>query len=212
MTQTAPDPAELRDLVDQLRYRLHLGWLVWLEDDFQRDKPGRHAGESRGMTLVVQRAGPNSYHPVNIKVRARELLDALAKEQPVTELAAQLSDALDALLPVNHYFAVPPATYNRPSWMRWLFDRLADVDTHERMEDFAFATAAVAQRGTGQHNADEAEVLVRPLAPCHGPGWDPYVVTYERADLDRRTSFRGVLDDDGTGRARVSEPEQGSRM
>jgi hypothetical protein len=47
--------------------------------------------------------------------------------------------------------------------------------------------------GTAQRNADEAEVLERPLAPCHGPGWDPYLVTVERTGLDRRTSFRGEV-------------------
>ncbi len=171
MRQVAPYPQALADLVSALRYRQHLGWRVWLEDDLQRDKPGRHSGESRGMTLVVQRAGPNTYDH-------------------------------DEHMRVNHYFAVPPATYNRASWMRWLFDRLGDVDTHERMEDFAFAMVIEVRPGTPQRNADEAEVLERPLAPCHGPGWDPYVVTYERAGTDRRTSFRGVLDDDGTGQAK----------
>lgn len=168
MRQVAPYPQELADLVAALRYRQHLGWRVWLEDDLQRDKPGRHSGESRGLTLVVQRCGPNSYHHAEHMV-------------------------------VNHYFPVPPATYNRQSWMRWLFDRLGDVDTHERMEDFAFATVVEVRPGTAERNADKAEVLERPLAPCHGPGWDPYAVTYERAELDRRTSFQGVLDDDGTG-------------
>ena len=106
MSQTAPYPDVLASLVQRLRYREHLGWKVWLEDDLQRDKPGRHTGESRGMTLVVQRCGPDSYHPEN-------------------------------KIAVNHYFPVPPATYNEASWQRWLFDRLGDVDTHERMEDFA---------------------------------------------------------------------------
>lgn len=63
MSQAAPYPEILADLVARLSYRRHLGWDVWLEDDCQRDKPGRHAGESRGMTLVVQRHGPDSYHP-----------------------------------------------------------------------------------------------------------------------------------------------------
>jgi len=125
------------------------------------------------MTLVVQRAGPNTYD----------------HDEPMT---------------VNHYFAVPPATYNRQSWMRWLFDRLGDVDTHERMEDFTFAVPVEVRPATGKRDADVAEVLERPLAPCHGPGWDPYVVTYERTGTDRRTSFRGVLDDDGTGQAKAT--------
>lgn len=63
MSQTAPYPEILADLVRRLSYRKRLGWLVWMEDDLQRDKPGRHSGESRGMTLVVQRCGPDTYSP-----------------------------------------------------------------------------------------------------------------------------------------------------
>jgi hypothetical protein len=168
MRQVAPYPQALADLVDALRYRRHLGWRVWLEDDLQRDKPGRHSGESRGMTLVVQRAGPNTYHP-------------------------------DEHMAVSHYFAVPPATYNRESWMRWLFDRLGDVDTHERMEDFTFAVGMLYPP-----EGSPGEALTRPYAPNHGPGWSPYLITVERTETDRRTSFRGVLDDDGTGQARAA--------
>lgn len=157
MHQVAPYPRELAELVGRLRYRQHLGWSVYLADDLQRDKPGRHSGESRGLTLVVVRCGPNAYRP-------------------------------DEQMRVAHYFAVPPATYNRASWTRWLFDRLGDVDTHERMEDFALAA---------EHNiapdSSTDEALERPYAPCHGPGWDPYLITVERADLDRRTSFRGEV-------------------
>lgn len=150
MSQTAPYPAELAALVLRLRYREHLGWKVWLEDDLQRDKPGRHTGESRGMTLVVQRCGPDTYHP-------------------------------ERTIAVNHYFAVPPATYNEASWQRWLFDRLGDVDTHERMEDFTLTYG------------DDHAALVRPFAPQHGPGNDPYRVCEYATDEDRRTSFRGEL-------------------
>lgn len=106
MHQVAPYPHALAELVRRLRYRQHMGWEVRLEDDLQRDKPGRHTGESRGMTLVVTRCGPDTHHP-------------------------------DRIIAVNHYFAVPPATYNRQSWMWWLFERLGSVDLHERMEDFA---------------------------------------------------------------------------
>lgn len=156
-TQTAPYPHELAELVGQLHYRRHMNWYVWLEDDLQRDKPGRHTGESRGLTLIVQRCGPDSYHPEN-------------------------------MISVSHYFPVPPTTYNRRSWMRWLFDRLGDVDTHERMEDFVIG---------GQ----------RPFAPNHGPGNDPYAVRELGSIEDAETSFRGehkagsqwLLADDATG-------------
>jgi hypothetical protein len=142
MHQVAPYPQVLAGLVADLAYRRNLGWDVRLEDDLQRDKPGRHSGEARGMTLVVTRCGPDTYNP-------------------------------DTTIAVNHYFPVPAATYNRQSWQRWLFDRLGDVDTHERCEDFAVAGH-------------------RPYAPNHSPGWDPYLVTELSSAADRETDFRGV--------------------
>lgn len=150
MQQVAPYPDALARLVKCLRYRRDLGWDVYLDDDLQRDKPGRHSGESRGLTLVVTRVGRNTYHP-------------------------------EQVMAVNHYFPVPPATYNEASWQRWLFDRLGDVDTHERMEDFAIC------------DSPGSEHAVRPYAPNHGPGEDPYRITEVTTDEARRTSFRGDL-------------------
>lgn len=157
LRQVAPYPEILEDLVGRLRYRRDLGWQVWLEDDLQRDKPGRHIGESRGMTLVVQRRGRDTYHP-------------------------------DLTLAVNHYFPVPAATYNEQSWTRWLFDRLGDVDTHERMEDFAFVSVPHSIEG-GRSTPQRME---RPYAPVHKPGWDPYLVTVVASVEDRETDFRGI--------------------
>lgn len=195
MTQTAPYPHALADLVERLRYRRHMGWRVWLVDDCQRDKPGRHSGESRGLTLIVQRHGPNTYRPPDptlVEDALTAVSEAPGDLAALQALAAAVRAGRRALITVNHYFAVPPATYNEASWQRWLFDRLGDVDTHERMEDFALA-------------ADEAagpRDWSRPYKPNHGPGEDPYRVCELATDLDRRTSFRGVLDDDGTGRSR----------
>jgi hypothetical protein len=174
MTQTAPYPEILAGLVETLGYREHLGWRVWLEDDCQRDKPGRHSGESRGLTLIVQRHGPDSYHPADIGRSARDLLAALGNEPPdkAYEAALRLRDALDGLITVNHYFPVPPATFTEPSWRRWLFDTLAKVDDHERMEDFTIG---------GE----------RPFPPVHKPGSDPYVVVQVASREDVDTDFRG---------------------
>jgi hypothetical protein len=157
MRQVAPYPHELAALVSALRYRRDRGWEVALEDDLQRDRPGRHSGESRGLTLVVVREGPNSYHP-------------------------------EQVMRVAHYFAVPPATYNRASWLRWLFDQLGKVDEHERMEDFAL----VAQTLTALDGSPD-EILERPFRPNHGPGWDPYLITVLGTQEDRRTSFTGEV-------------------
>ena len=143
LTQVAPYPHLLDRLVDRLRYRRDRGWRVWLQD-LERD-----AG-SVGLTLVVQRHGPDSYHPEN-------------------------------MLRVNHYFPVPPATYDERSWRRWLFDRLGDVDTHERMEDFSFAAA------------DPGDRPVRPYAPSHGPGNNPYMVREVGTREDQLTSYLGQL-------------------
>lgn len=65
-------------------------------------------------------------------------------------------------MPTAHLFPVPAAAYNRQSWMRWLFDRIGDVELHERCEGFRLKLAD----GT----------ILRPFAPAHPPGYDPYIV------------------------------------
>jgi hypothetical protein len=112
------------------------------------------------------------------------------------------------MLRVNHNFPVPPATYNRESWMRWLFDRLGDVDTHERMEDFTFATAVEVRPATGKRDADVAEVLERPFGPVHAPGFDPYMITaVPVTDTERATSFRGEVKRRAPARAFLGEEQ-----
>jgi hypothetical protein len=157
MSQAAPYPEILAGLVKRLDYRRNLGWDVWLEDDCQRDKPGRHAGESRGLTLIVQRQGPDTYHPEHV-------------------------------ITVNHYFPVPPATFGEDSWTRWLFDTLGKVDTHERMEDFTFT-----EHGDWVSTQGECvtERTIRPFAPVHKPGADPYIVHQVASREDVDTDFRG---------------------
>lgn len=80
----------------------------------------------------------------------------------------------DVVRGVLHYFIVPAAAYTLGEWERWIFDRLGDIDTHERGEWF--------QTPAG-----------RPFAPNHGPGMDPYIVRMYSTDEDRRTSFRGEV-------------------
>lgn len=152
MRQEAPYPQALAHLVECLEYRRREGWRLWLEDT------DRGQG-SKGLTLVVRRSGPDSYHP-------------------------------DTNIRVHHYFPVPPAAYDWRSWRRWLFDRLGDVDTHERCENFIVADSP------GSYH------VMRPYAPSHGNGNDPYLVRELGTAEDQRTSFRNVLDDDGTGRSR----------
>ncbi|HEY2641671.1 MAG TPA: hypothetical protein VGI66_17515 [Streptosporangiaceae bacterium] len=87
----------------------------------------------------------------------------------------------DRIMPVHHYFIVPAASYNMRSWQRWLFDRIRDVESHEAAEFFQIC------------DSPGSEHAVRPYAPLHGPGNDPYLVAEMASDEDRRTSFRGEL-------------------
>lgn len=77
---------------------------------------------------------------------------------------------------VVHYFPVPPAAYDRRSWQRWLLDRCMEVSRHEDCEHFTIY---------GE----------KPYAPSHGPGNDPYMIREVGTDEDRRTSFRGELNE-----------------
>ena len=85
----------------------------------------------------------------------------------------------ERMIRVNHYFIVPAAAYNTRSWQRWLFDRIRDVESHEAAEFFRLL--------------DDNGREVRPYAPLHGPGNDPYLIAELATDEDRRTSFRGDL-------------------
>jgi hypothetical protein len=75
---------------------------------------------------------------------------------------------------VMHYMPVPPAAYNRDSWQRWLLEQLLAVERHEACEFFTVAG-------------------VKPFAPNHGPGHDPYTVVQLTTDEDRRTQFTGEV-------------------
>jgi hypothetical protein len=179
MKQEAPDPEPLRCLVDRLEYRQRDGWRVWLED--------RDRGQgSKGLTLVVQRCGPDTYDP-------------------------------ETILRVNHFFIVPAAAYDERSWRRWLFDRLGDVDTHERMEFFKLRDDSAPEPGDGCECGHPASAhdgrhslctgcpgtehrfqaknprYCRPYAPSHGFGQDPYLVREIGTEEDRRMSFRNEL-------------------
>ena len=88
MTQTAPYPQVLAGLVKRLRYRVRLGWEVALLDDYQRDKPGRHAGESRGLTLVVTRCGPDTYHPERTIAVSHLIFDGVVARNPKIKFIA----------------------------------------------------------------------------------------------------------------------------
>jgi hypothetical protein len=75
---------------------------------------------------------------------------------------------------VRHLFPVPPATYNRTSWQHWLFEQIRLVESHEAAEFFKVDG-------------------VRPYAPLHGPGWDPYLIAEIASADDARLTFRGEV-------------------
>jgi hypothetical protein len=82
---------------------------------------------------------------------------------------------------VSHYMLVPAASYDARSWQWWLFQQCQLVDQHEAMECFTI------------YDAPGSENFVKPYAPLHGPGNDPYMVTETATDLDRRTAFTGEV-------------------
>lgn len=80
----------------------------------------------------------------------------------------------DSLRSVMHYMPVPPAAFDERSWRRWLFEQVLLVERHEACEFFQIGG-------------------VRPYAPHHGPGNDPYIIFEHGTDEDVRTSFRGEV-------------------
>lgn len=66
----------------------------------------------------------------------------------------------DEMRHTRHEFVVPVATYRKEAWIRWVFERILAIETHETTECF-------------QVNG------VRLYAPHHGNGWDPYTLWYD---------------------------------
>jgi hypothetical protein len=77
-------------------------------------------------------------------------------------------------LTVSHFFPVPIATYNEKTWRRWIFEMCRRVENHELGEWFQVDG-------------------IRPFAPLHGPGEDPYTVHEFRAEIDAQTIQDGTI-------------------
>jgi hypothetical protein len=77
---------------------------------------------------------------------------------------------------VTHCHPIPFATYNEATWRRWIFDQCMRTMTHEIGESLRFG--------------DEE---VRPFAPMHGPGEDPYTVHEFRPEIDFLTTQNGSI-------------------
>lgn len=80
---------------------------------------------------------------------------------------------------IDHVHPVPITTYNEKSWRRWIFDQCLRTMNHEIGESLRF---------TG-----EGLDPVRPFAPMHGPGEDPYTVHETRPEIDALTTQDGSL-------------------
>lgn len=92
---------------------------------------------------------------------------------------------------VNHFFPVPPAAYDYRSWRRWVFEQILLVERHEAMEYFQLEVGGevgISNQVDGEHPA-----TVRPYAPSHGEGNDPYLIREIGTDVDQRTSFRNKV-------------------
>lgn len=77
---------------------------------------------------------------------------------------------------VDHYHPVPVTTYNERSWRRWIFEQCIRTMHHELGESLRFGP-------------DE----LRPFAPMHGPGEDPYTVHEWRPEIDALTTQDGSI-------------------
>lgn len=75
---------------------------------------------------------------------------------------------------VDHYLPAPVTTYNEKSWRRWVYEQCRRVMNHEIGEALNFDG-------------------VRPFAPMHGPGEDPYTVHEIRPEVDALTTQNGSL-------------------
>jgi len=82
--------------------------------------------------------------------------------------------AHDRKLTISHYHPVPITTYNEKSWRRWIFEQCLRTMNHEIGEALCFGPDKL-----------------RPFAPMHGPGEDPYTVHEWRSEADALTTQDG---------------------
>lgn len=123
--------------------------------------------------------------------------DDVARETPIAggltfEIFVPCHDAYhpERYRPVVHWHPVPAATFNRDAWEHWIFARLCETLVHEAGEHARFELHG----GTSEDGVDNISTR-RPFAPMHGPGDNPYVTPVVVTDEQRRTSFRGVVNE-----------------
>jgi hypothetical protein len=74
----------------------------------------------------------------------------------------------------SHEHPVPFASFNKLTWRRWLFNRCRASMDHEMGEMVRWGD-------------------LRPFAPTHGPGEDPYTVREYRDPIDALTTQSGMV-------------------
>lgn len=131
--------------------------------DEERDPADTHGAAAGGLTLTITTKTANSYHQETCETCRSTICDYR----------------------VRHLFPVPTTTWGRDAWLDWLMDRIEDVERHEAREFFRLERTKIAE--------EPEAVIERPFAPNHGPGRDPYRRYSYASDVDRRTSFRGIV-------------------
>jgi hypothetical protein len=77
---------------------------------------------------------------------------------------------------ISHFHPVPICTYSVRAWRRWIFDHCIATMNHEIGESLRFGPEEL-----------------RPFAPMHGPGENPYTVHEIRPEIDALTTQDGSL-------------------
>ncbi len=104
------------------------------------------------------------------------LIDEDGAKRMVITICGADNYAPDRKLTISHYHPVPITTYNEASWRRWIFDHCLATMNHEIGECLRFG-----------------DTPVRPFAPMHGPGENPYTVHEIRPEIDALTTQDGSL-------------------
>jgi hypothetical protein len=80
------------------------------------------------------------------------------------------------LLKVGHCHPIPTTSFNEKSWRRWILEQCLRTMNHEIGESLRFGKEEI-----------------RPFAPMHGPGEDPYTIHEWRSEQDALTTQDGSL-------------------
>jgi hypothetical protein len=163
MRQWAPFPHEPQALVAMARHR-H-GWQFHLVDE-ERDPADTHGASAGGLTLEIV---------VLVTDGSTETICATC-QSPIMNYR------------VRFLYPVPPATWDRQTWLDWLIDCVEHTELHEAREFFRLEWAELMHGRYVRHTE-------HPCAPNHGPGRD-FTRRYSYAtDEQRRTSFLGEVEE-----------------